>query len=217
VTNEPFEAPPPITGLASTPGGGWVPVPDPTTLTTQQLRRELAGTREFLELQINALKELTDMRFTAAAEAVAAALAAAEKAVEKAETASEKRFDGVNEFRKALSDQALNLLTRKEYETAHEALVARVSLTEDRLAKLPGRDEVEVKVGAGKAVSDQQEQRLRDIEKRLAASGGADAATDAGHEDYQRGAANRILALGVALSVVVIVVNVVIALIAHHA
>ena len=46
----------------STPGGGWVPIPDPTTLTTEaveratgQFRRELAGLREILEARMDAM------------------------------------------------------------------------------------------------------------------------------------------------------------------
>lgn len=53
---------------------------------------------------------------TAAEKAVSAALAAADRAVSKAEMASEKRFEAVNEFRAALSDQATKLVTRLEVE-----------------------------------------------------------------------------------------------------
>lgn len=43
---------PSIVGLAPTPGGGWVPVPDPTERTTRELRRELATQREIVEAQM---------------------------------------------------------------------------------------------------------------------------------------------------------------------
>lgn len=42
------------------------------------------------------------------------ALAAADKAVTKAEIATEKRFEGVNEFRATLADQANRLMPREE-------------------------------------------------------------------------------------------------------
>jgi len=47
---------------------------------------------------------------------------AQEKAVLKAEVASEKRFDGVNEFRRTLSDQAGTFTTRAEMDARFEAV-----------------------------------------------------------------------------------------------
>lgn len=44
----------------------------------------------------------------------------AEKALDKASTAMEKRFDGVNEFRSALSDQQQTFLTRDQFGTFSE-------------------------------------------------------------------------------------------------
>jgi hypothetical protein len=48
----------------TTPGGGWVPVPDPTALTAEavatakdELRRELAATREILETRMRAMDQ----------------------------------------------------------------------------------------------------------------------------------------------------------------
>ena len=126
----------PVAGLAATPGGGWVPVPDPTTLTTLQLRRELAGQRELLEQRIDALKELTDQRLIAAGDAVVAALAAAKEAVAKAEVAADKRFESVNEFRGQAADQAARFLTRTEYNGAHTALVDSVNGLRAQIADL---------------------------------------------------------------------------------
>lgn len=96
------------------------------------------------------LREYVDVRFSdqenavAAAlrgqeKAVSAALAAAKEAVIKAETASEKRFEGVNEFRAALSDQGRLMMPRAEAEQAFKAindkldlLTARVVAREER-------------------------------------------------------------------------------------
>jgi hypothetical protein len=41
------------------PTGEWRPVPDPTTLTTDQLRRELATLREILETRLDAMDRAT--------------------------------------------------------------------------------------------------------------------------------------------------------------
>ena len=60
--------------------------------------------------------------FDAADKAVAAALESAEKAVVKAETAAEKRFEGVNEFRGQLQDQAATFISRTEFAGAIAAL-----------------------------------------------------------------------------------------------
>jgi len=63
------EQPPPAYGLAPTPGGGWVPVPDPTALTTAQLRRELATLRELVEAQISTASASVAARLNAMDEA----------------------------------------------------------------------------------------------------------------------------------------------------
>lgn len=71
--------------------------------------------------------------------AVSAALAAAEKAVVKAETATERRFEGVNEFRNTLADQARDLMPRKESEQLHQAAAARLDALERRVDKREAR------------------------------------------------------------------------------
>ena len=120
----------------------------------EQLNRRLDSLQLQLEQRFNAtrdavhdLRSLLDERyatqtkaldaaFKAAEQAVAVALANAEKATVKAEDASEKRFEGVNEFRKALSDQTSTFIPRAEYDTAHASLADRVTANADRLAAL---------------------------------------------------------------------------------
>jgi hypothetical protein len=55
----------PVIGLSPTPGGGWVPVPDPTERTTRELRRELATQREILEAQMQSFVEAMRARLDA--------------------------------------------------------------------------------------------------------------------------------------------------------
>lgn len=81
----------------------------------------------------------TEKRFDLAEKAVAAALAAAEKASDKADKATEKRFDGVNEFRQTLSDQAATLLSRVEYTAAHRPLIDRIDALAGRIERIEGR------------------------------------------------------------------------------
>jgi hypothetical protein len=70
-----------------------------------------------------------------AEKAVQTALIAAEKAVTKAEAATEKRFEGVNEFRQALSDQTASFPTRNELDSLRE----RVAELATRMDKTEGR------------------------------------------------------------------------------
>jgi len=70
-----------------------------------------------LDTKINCLEEKINLRFEAA-----------ERAINKAEAAAEKRFDNVNEFRRTLSDQTAQFVTRTEYNVQHRALNDKVDL-----------------------------------------------------------------------------------------
>lgn len=100
-------------------------------------------TTETLRVHLLTLLEERDRRYAQRFDdqnaAVAAALAAAEKAVVKAETATERRFEGVNEFRSTLADQARDLMPRKESEQLHEAAAARLDALERRADREVGR------------------------------------------------------------------------------
>jgi 23S rRNA pseudoU1915 N3-methylase RlmH len=67
----------------------------------------------------------THAALAAAERAVATALLSAEKAVDKAEAAANKRFEGVNEFRGQLSDQANTFMPRSEAEQRINALAEK--------------------------------------------------------------------------------------------
>jgi hypothetical protein len=81
-----------------------------------------------------------EQRFQAQQLGIRDALASAERAVSKADAATEKRFDGQNEFRDQLRDQAATFMPRAEYDRAHNDLVERVDQMRgaftDRLAQL---------------------------------------------------------------------------------
>jgi hypothetical protein len=219
-------------GLSATPGGGWVPVPDPTALTTQQLRRELSTMQEFLELRISSLKELTFTRFDASAEALSAALAAAKEASEKADKANESKFSAVNEFRAQQGDLIAGFLTKAEYASAHQTVLDGLSVAREQLAALSGtvvpRQETDAwraalidkfesnlaVIADGLKIQDsQQEERIRALESKTAGLEGGKEGTRDKREDEQRETNNRLVLMGVAISLVVIVVNVIIALV----
>jgi hypothetical protein len=69
---------------------------------------------------INANDKNYNQRFENVIDMTKQALNSAEKAVVKAEDATNKRFEGVNEFRETLSDQARNFLTRSEFQAKWE-------------------------------------------------------------------------------------------------
>lgn len=103
----------------------------------------LVGQIAALDAKVNALgvllnerEERTKERFIAMEKAVNTAMSAADKAVSKAEMATEKRFEGVNEFRATLADQAATLLPRNEYSVQHGAMLERVESFQKQLGAL---------------------------------------------------------------------------------
>jgi hypothetical protein len=64
-----------------------------------------------------------------------AAVTAAQKAVDKAATATEKRFESVNEFRQALTDQTATFPSRVEL----EALSGKIDDLKERITRAEGR------------------------------------------------------------------------------
>jgi hypothetical protein len=79
-----------------------------------------------------------EQRFADAETATSAALAAAEKAVTKAEIAADKRFESVNEFRQALTDQTGTFITRVEAIAIMDRNTERIQELADRLNKGEG-------------------------------------------------------------------------------
>ncbi len=96
-----------------------------------------------LAAALTAADKAVTAALTAAKQLVDVALAAADKAVSKAEVASEKRFEGVNEFRKSLSDQTNTFIPRSESNVV-------VSAIESRLAKLERSSSILEGVGTQK-------------------------------------------------------------------
>lgn len=102
----------------------------------ESVRSQAEDHRRMLDERYATQTKALDAAFKAAEQAVAVALANAEKATAKAEAAADKRFEGVNEFRRALADQTALFLPRVEYDTAHSALAERVSANAERVGAL---------------------------------------------------------------------------------
>lgn len=95
-------------------------------------KRTASVSNERLQAINNAVKSVE--------EAAKIALAASEKATAKAEAASEKRFEGVNEFRKALSDQSNTFITRTEVDSKILAMDKEMTGVVSRVDRIEGRN-----------------------------------------------------------------------------
>ncbi len=94
--------------------------------TLDTLERYLSDQIAAIKDAIAAQDEQNKERFAAAKEQVLLALASADKAIVKADAATERRFEGVNEFRQTLADQAATLMPRSEFNVQHQSLVTRI-------------------------------------------------------------------------------------------
>lgn len=78
--------------------------------------------KEYINDKLTNLEKSVDARFKGVEATTKSALDAADRAVSKAEAATEKRFEGVNEFRATLSDQASKFIIRSEFELVVDRL-----------------------------------------------------------------------------------------------
>jgi chromosome segregation ATPase len=92
------------------------------------------------------LDRLTDAKFVtqrtmldAQSAQVKVALEAAEKAIAKSEMAVDKRFDGVNEFRNALTDLSAEMATRRELESSIRELKDSLKVMSNTVGDLRSR------------------------------------------------------------------------------
>jgi len=81
---------------------GNIPVPDPSTLTTEQLRRELMGQREYLMSEMRRIEEVhvekfksIDVQFANSKTALDAALRAQKDTAEKSEASVTKQIESL--------------------------------------------------------------------------------------------------------------------------
>ncbi len=84
------------------------------------------------------IKAYVDQRFLDYDRAIKTAMEAADRATSRANDASDRRFESVNEFRNALSDQQRSLMSRSEYEQGHRNLTERITSLEQYRYELGG-------------------------------------------------------------------------------
>lgn len=117
-------------------GGGASRSTDPASGTSSATDVSL---REYLTSLILAAEKRSDARFDQMKEMVDTAFSSSQKAIEKAEMATERRFEGVNEFRAQLSDQATRFVTRETLDALIEKLEAQIDRNRSDLDDLSKR------------------------------------------------------------------------------
>lgn len=90
-------------------------------------------------LDMNGKFQLLSTALLAVEKSASAALASSAMANEKAENAMEKRFEGVNEFRGAMGDQASRFITRSEVDQRMAASDKETAGLGSRLDRLEAR------------------------------------------------------------------------------
>jgi len=106
-------------------GGGASRSTDPAAGTSSATDVSL---REFLAQRIDAVERRSEARFTAMQQAVDLAL-----------EATERRFEGVNEFRATLSDQAQHFVTNETLTAIIERLDAKIERNRDMITEVSKR------------------------------------------------------------------------------
>lgn len=113
----------------------------------RELTREVTALKEVLlaklevqQVQGNERDRRYEERFKATDDKTSLALSASEKAVAKAELATEKRFEGVNEFRATLSDQAARLYPRAEAEAKFRGYDEKFEDVKSQLSTSSGKE-----------------------------------------------------------------------------
>lgn len=95
--------------------------------------------REYLCALLDEAEKRENERFRHMKETVEAAFASAQTAITKADIATEKRFEGVNEFRAALSDQAAQFITRDSMNSLADKLNAQIERNREDIDGLSKR------------------------------------------------------------------------------
>lgn len=118
---------------------------DKATVIAQQTadravaKAEAAASQTLLESMIAAIRDNFGGQIQNLKDSLTQAMNAAEKAVAKAENANEKRFEGVNEFRAQMADQAQRFMPRLEAEGLVRSTSEKVDALGSRLDKIEGR------------------------------------------------------------------------------
>jgi hypothetical protein len=89
--------------------------------------------------RLSGLEKRMDDRFDSLLREIHSTFESAAKAIEKAEAATDKRFEGVNEFRAQLSDQAARFVTREELGALENKMVGLIERNREDIEQLAKR------------------------------------------------------------------------------
>lgn len=102
-------------------------------------KAEAAAEKVLLQSMVDSLRDNFKEQMSSMRDAMQQMMMSQEKAVTKAEAATEKRFEGVNEFRAQLSDQATRFMPRIEAEVWSRSNSEKIDNLASRLDRYEGR------------------------------------------------------------------------------
>jgi hypothetical protein len=209
------------------PGGGWVPAPDPTVLTNvavehakEDLRRDLNVTRELLETAIAAIDAKMDATWKlhqADLSRSQDSVASLREVIFDKFSERDLRFHEKDEARQLAVETAL-AAARELVDTKSQAAQAAADKFQEAVIR-----QLETMASLNAEGRERLGDQVRALEQRLDRGEGTEQGVSTAqllqvreHEHDSRITANRLLAMGVALSLVVILVNVIVFVLSHH-
>jgi hypothetical protein len=177
-----------------------------------------------LDARFKAVLREIDQRFASADKALKAALTSTEKAIVVAQAANEKRLDSVNEFRQQQADIIARFILRSEYVITQGALSDKVNDLRSQLEAVAGtivpRNETDAWRTSLVAKLDANNDRMIALELRLTSRLDIDSGDSRGRHradvETDTKMNQRLLLAGVAISLVVVLANILVSLISHH-
>ena len=91
--------------------------------------------KEHYEDLLAAAEAKNQQQFRDAKEAIQIAQIASQSAINKSEANDSKWRDNSNEWRQAMDDREVKFMPRMEYSSAHQSLIDRISMLENRVTK----------------------------------------------------------------------------------
>jgi hypothetical protein len=220
-------------------GHDWTPRPDPTLLTTQQLLRELASLREIFETRLNGM----DKASSVLAETVNRTPTAIQTATANVKEVYDERFESlrqqlddrgktIDERFRSIEQQFLerDVRTSQAATASAQALAAALQAAKEAVfeqaqaaAKAADKTEtstskqIDLLLTQIKTQGEQFSDRLAELKERIDRGEGSTAGGDKRDEIVARATNIRLVMIGLALTVVIILTTVVTSLISHHA